>query len=65
MEELRINRKVMIVFKDGVKEFGTIQELYPPCDDHSGRIVVHINHKYYDSYAEFWYSDVGKSLILV
>lgn len=65
MEELKINQKVMTVDKDGNKDFGTIHEVYPPCDDHSGRIIVYLNHKYSDSYAEFLYCDIGKSLILV
>jgi hypothetical protein len=61
--EPKINQKVKII-DEGMYYFGTIQKIFPPCEDHSGRIIVHIPARA-PHYREFWYSDLGKTLILV
>jgi len=64
MSELKVGQKVKIV-DDKTYYFGTIQKIFPPCEYHSGRITVHVPGNHYPEYREFWYSDLGKSLILV
>ena len=61
MNNLKINQKVYV---PETGEVGTITALYPPCDTHSGRIIVYIHSKTRSYYTEFWYSEVGKNLIV-
>lgn len=61
MVEPRINQKVKTISG----EAGNIHKIYPPCEEHSGRIIVYIPSKHRPIFREFWYSDLGKSLFLV
>ena len=63
--EPKVNQKVKII--DGsMQYFGTIEKIFPPCEDHSGRIIVYTPAPaWMPHYREFWYSDLGKTLILV
>ena len=56
----KINQKVKIIPSG---EVGTITAIYPPCNEHSGRIIVYLHTKRRrNHYAEFWYSDLNHSL---
>ena len=61
MIEPKLNQKVKII----TGEVGNIHKVYPPCDEHSGRIIVHIPTKHGLTLREFWFSDLGETLFLV
>lgn len=63
MNEPKPNQKVIIM--NDKKEVGTIHKIFPPCEEHSGRIIVYVSSRRKQYYTEFWYSDIGKSLILL
>lgn len=61
MIKLKQNQKVKII----TGEVGNIHKVYPPCEEHSGRIIVYIPTKHRPMFKEFWFSDLGETLFLV
>lgn len=59
--EPKVNQKIRVV-PSGI--VGTITAVYPPCDTHSGRFHAYMHDKKRTYYAEFWYSDIGNSVII-
>lgn len=61
MAEPRLNQKVKII----TGEVGNIHKICPPCNEHSGRIIVYIPTKHRPTFREFWFSDLGETLFLM
>lgn len=57
-----VGEKVYLVDLDPVC-VGIITKVFPPCENHSGRFIVHSYDKYMEWDYEFWFSDYGKSVI--
>ena len=60
LNEPKVNQKIRVVPSGDV---GTIIAVYPPCDTHSGRFDACLHAKNRTYCAEFWYSDIGNSVI--
>lgn len=60
----KVNQKIKIVRKNEII-YGTIQEIYPPCEEHTGRIICQVHEKFGERIEEFWFSDIDKTLFIV
>ena len=65
MKDPKVNQKVMIRNEKGEEQPGVISEVIPPSEYNSGRIIVYVSSRRRQYYAEFWYDDIDRSLILL
>ena len=64
MIAMTIGEKVTIK-RDNETVYGIIIWVSKPCKEHSGRFGVHIHERNREHDAEFWFSDIEKTVFLM